>query len=608
MAIEVQRLIATLEARLDKYEKALGKANGLTNSSFKKIETRGKLMETRLAALGTGAFLGFAKGAAAGIAPILGVAAAIGTAKAALNEFSDIADNSRASGLDAEFFQGIAYGAQQGGIAFDEISGALQTFNKNAGLAAANKGKMYAALKVLNPELLKNIDLATSQEQRVRLAADAIVGETDASRKGALATVLFGDAGAKLADVFSDGAQGLDDWISKARQIGIIVDRDLIARADKLGDEFDTASKVLDLQFKEVLVELAPVLTATAQGIADIIRQLRSLGEVKDPFAGLSTSDLAKQAADLDKTLHGGKLAIDFWGGGEDRLAAMQKELANRAAAAKSQATLGAGPSTFDFNTFLNPKKVTSAFDPDADGRAQKALDQAEATKKYIEQLRFENSLIGTTELQQKELTAARESGAKAGSKEAETVKELVDKNYLEQQQVEALTQAYNELSDIGKSAIHDLIDAFDDGSLSGEEFLGIINNIVGKLEDMVIDAAFSGGANPLSTLFSSIFGGHRARGGPVEPGKVYDVGERGPEKFVPTVAGKILPSSGGSGPINVRVINSGPPIEADVQARQTPRGVDLEVMVDRIGGKKIATRGSQMNRALAAAGELTRR
>lgn len=39
-----------------------------------------------------------------------------------------------------------------------------------------------------------------------------------------------------------------------------------------------------------------------------------------------------------------------------------------------------------------------------------------------------------------------------------------------------------------------------------------------------------------------------RATGGPVTPGRAYVVGERGPEVFVPTASGRVLPNQGGGG------------------------------------------------------------
>ena len=50
-------------------------------------------------------------------------------------------------------------------------------------------------------------------------------------------------------------------------------------------------------------------------------------------------------------------------------------------------------------------------------------------------------------------------------------------------------------------------------------------------------------GGSPIGSFFSSLFGGGRAAGGPVNPDTAYVVGERGPELFVPNNAGKIVPN-----------------------------------------------------------------
>ncbi|MBN9018720.1 MAG: tape measure protein [Rhizobiales bacterium] len=50
MAVEVERMIAVLEARINQYEKNLDRARRTTNSQFSKIETRGTQMQKRLEA------------------------------------------------------------------------------------------------------------------------------------------------------------------------------------------------------------------------------------------------------------------------------------------------------------------------------------------------------------------------------------------------------------------------------------------------------------------------------------------------------------------------------------------------------------------------------
>ncbi len=67
------------------------------------------------------------------------------------------------------------------------------------------------------------------------------------------------------------------------------------------------------------------------------------------------------------------------------------------------------------------------------------------------------------------------------------------------------------------------------------------------------------GGIGGLLGLGTSLLGAAlglpgRATGGPVAPGRGYLVGERGPELFVPTSAGRIETGNGGGGTRDVRV------------------------------------------------------
>lgn len=81
--------------------------------------------------------------------------------------------------------------------------------------------------------------------------------------------------------------------------------------------------------------------------------------------------------------------------------------------------------------------------------------------------------------------------------------------------------------------------------------------------------------ANGILTVLTSLFAGApgRATGGPVSPGRAYMVGERGPELFVPTGAGRVEASGGGGGVREVRVaisVNAGPGEAAGALARSS--------------------------------------
>ena len=114
------------------------------------------------------------------------------------------------------------------------------------------------------------------------------------------------------------------------------------------------------------------------------------------------------------------------------------------------------------------------------------------------------------------------------------------------------------------------LLGAIRRGSLGFEDLRRTALSVVGDIASHAVGNGISalvggvtGGSGSglgLGSLLSSILGlPGRATGGPVAPGAGYIVGERGPELFVPTSAGRIEPSAGHAGAravnVSIRVV-----------------------------------------------------
>ncbi|MCK5641909.1 MAG: hypothetical protein KAJ19_13990, partial [Gammaproteobacteria bacterium] len=161
------------------------------------------------------------------------------------------------------------------------------------------------------------------------------------------------------------------------------------------------------------------------------------------------------------------------------------------------------------------------------------------------------------------------------------------------------------EANDIGQQLGLTFSSAFEDAIVSGAKFGEILKSIKQDLLRLFIRKAvtepFAAGASTLfSTALSSIFGGFMAEGGPVTAGKVFAVGEKGPELFKPNQSGTIIPNSalggggmGGGG--NVYNIDA--------------RGADVGA-VDRLSSALIALAGPGRveQRALRAVGKRSAR
>lgn len=114
----------------------------------------------------------------------------------------------------------------------------------------------------------------------------------------------------------------------------------------------------------------------------------------------------------------------------------------------------------------------------------------------------------------------------------------------------------------------------------------GALSSIAASALKSGIGALLGGGSEApggggLVSALVGLVGGQpgRATGGPVSPGRAYRVGERGPELFVPTAAGRVEPG-GGSGPRSVSVsiaINAAAgqaPVALQHSSRQIARAV----------------------------------
>lgn len=328
-------------------KRALATFGAEGQQALKRIDMAAKPASVSLqalnAAVGSGRNLlgGFVTGALGSVAAAVSLTAAIHQTREALDLFGEIADQAFSAGVGTQFFQGLAHAAKLGGVEVAELSVSLDTFNKSAGLAAEGKGRMVTQLKALNPELLRNIQLATTQEERVRLAADAIAQAGSASEKAALSAALFGDAGVRLVNVFAGGAAGIDEMMRKAQQLGIIVDRETIMKAEELGDQLDIAASVVDIKLKRAFVNAAPALVWLVERAGDLARALQIVvDQFKDVEERSVLNPLMNQLAEnhnrripLGGEIEALKADIDALGGPENILTiGLQYELGNKQA------------------------------------------------------------------------------------------------------------------------------------------------------------------------------------------------------------------------------------------------------------------------------------
>lgn len=230
-----------------------------------------KRAKERLAAWGKGLAL-----VGAGITG--GAGSILGTLGAAVRQFahtgSELHDLSTSTGVSAEMLSALGYAAKQSGIDIEVLHIALRGMAKfTAQVASGNKG---AAKTLEQLGISTSTFLAAKPEQRLALLADGLRNISDPGLRAALAMKTLGKSGEALLPMLADGSAGLNAFIARARELGIVITDEEAAKADALGDAWDDLLAV----FGAIAFRTGAALAETMQAIIETaIVGAQSVGE-----------------------------------------------------------------------------------------------------------------------------------------------------------------------------------------------------------------------------------------------------------------------------------------------------------------------------------------
>ena len=562
---DLERMIIAIDAQTERLRTELKKGERQVASFERNTNQRLKKVDRGFAALGAAAarmkkqFGGLAAGLAAG----LGVNSAVSGAKAALTEFDALAKQADTVGLSTEFFQTLQLATEEASISQALLNSSLIAFAKRIGEARAGTGSLITVFKKLRPDLLQQLTSVESQEEAFKLLATAVKETDSAQEKAALAAAAFSRAGVQLVRVLQIGADGLEETRKKALDLGIVIEEHVLRNAEKLANDFGVASFTIDRQFKQTLIDLAPVIVSTAQGLSALARGVR---EIIDQFRSadqLGRNGLTARADALRKEIAELEKASD----------PSQQNLVQRFAARinpgnfseplkKARAELAdIEQRLFKLQTRVipTPQPVSA---PTAATSTSRSTSNA-AAKLVTQRQAAERTLSALNSRMLQETGRTREALMVEHQRELAQFRKLLDDKLITQNEFETARQNLSAITarriselqtnefEIATDAVELFTSraeqAFDNWIETGK--LGTKELVRSMLADLA-RLSFRQALNPLqggiTSLFSSFFGGFRASGGPVSPRKAFVVGERGPELFVPKVAGDIVPSLAG--------------------------------------------------------------
>lgn len=534
-------------------------------------------------------------------------------------EIASFGETARRVGVDLAKFQELRLAAQAQGVSGKEFDTGLSGLAKKLNEARTEETELSKLFDANNAKLKTRTGEVISTNAALEVAADLISRASTEQDKIAIAEK-FG-LPAEFVPLLERGSAALGELARKAGEAGSILDSDVIAKAKQFDDAWNSAWSSFASNSK------AAILSA-AQGLTGLLSQVGAyLAKVDE--ANRKNSQVDERAARRGQAR---AMALGN-SGGRDAV-----EAARAAAAREARAQFIASEKDRSITAPIPPSRPTRGYmgsdvtkvPSDKKGSKGPKSEEEQAQDRldrYIETLMRQNSVLdaeiatfGKSNAEKRaavELAKAQVDLAKLDEAERQKVIASLTKEIeLSEQKrtkLAELKQAQDGLRDAQKFFGDAAVDALEDLIVNGTKAEDVIKRLAASLVKAALQAALLGqgplagifgtagtGGNMggLFGMFGSMFG--RATGGPVNAGQAYRVGERGPETFVPTTPGKIIPAGRGGGGITVNVQNNTP-----AQVETKPRsdgGFDMIIrQVDGALAQRVAHGQGSLSMAFAA-------
>ena len=182
--------------------------------------------------------------------------------KGAIDAADETFNLSQKVGIAAKDLGGLQLAFKQAGIDSGGMQSALVKLSKNVVDGNAAFGAMGVQLKNTDGSL-------KGSKQVLSEVADVFQDMPDGIEKTALATQVFGKAGADLIPMLNGGAEGLAEMADMAERLGLVIDDKTAASADQFNDTVELLGMSLQGVGRQVAAEMLPTLTRLAGSLLD---------------------------------------------------------------------------------------------------------------------------------------------------------------------------------------------------------------------------------------------------------------------------------------------------------------------------------------------------
>lgn len=483
MAINAEQLNIILAARDKEFTKAMDRANRRVENFARKSQSN--LSKTSRAFNGLGAVAGKLGVALSAGAVATGFVSAIDNATKMAQELTNL---SRVAGTTVERFQEISFATRSMGISQEKLSDILKDVNDKFGdFAATGAGPLADFFENIAPKV------GVTADDFARLSSDQALGlyvktlqEAGVNQQELTfyMEALASDATA-LAPLFLNNAENMNEMAKAARDLGAVIDEDLINKSAQLRRRWD-----------EVMTAMGRKFSGFALTVVNGFDAIFNLSESEQ------LNELVEQYDRIQEE--------------RGRLSELMRQTVQTFPEGDRRDNIMAG--------------IT------ADMAEQDALLNANLAA----QAAINDNLVKRMELEGTMNDLLNQGGSNLST--------VADNAGKATQELKLMGEAMDDLESIAGTLERGLEDVFMSALDGAESFEDTMKNTASAIikelyrvlvvQRMVNAAMGFFGVSPAPIGGG---GGGRASGGPVQAGQAYTVGEHGRELFVPQTAGRIL-------------------------------------------------------------------
>lgn len=568
MATDLERLVVQLEANVRNYERAMERAKAETDRTSRRIEREFAGMNRKLGQ-NFQAMSRVAVGALGAIGIGVGAAQLGRLASDSLAAAEAIQDTANRVGFATDRLQELRFAADQNGSSARTLDMALQRFSRRVAEAAQGSGELKNEIDALGIPLRDANGQMRDSYSILLDYATAIQGAESEQERLRLAFKAFDSEGAQLVTLMSQGANGIQLFGARARELGIVLREDLVRQGAEANARMREMRQAVGAEATAAVLEHAQGLERMADALADIARWgIEAAANVGDFLDGWRMQGQLADPRARREALRGAAIDLErAMGQGDHRRTAMTGPLGESlieafgfSRAAEIMEELKA-----EFGSGFNNLRIEGEALSEAADRLNRLADTLMPDRSRSDPMPVIDVTPGTGSGQSADgLTIPTERGREVArvrrnvtgidTDEADKAKELATETALAM--ADEVERNRGDFSRTFGRAFADGAMGAMDGDLAEvfarqlrnalyNNLFSLFEQLGGLLFDRMQGGKGGGGLGSiLMTAGSAIFGGGKAAGGPVRAGYAYRVGERGPETIIPAQPGFVLPNS----------------------------------------------------------------